>query len=837
MPNLSYLEQVWSPWFEKAKVIDQHFSIRWCVNSIFPSQFIPKQIRVTNQVDILNVEVEWSGLMPNLSYLEQVWSPWFEKAKSIDHHFSIRCCVNSIFPSQFIPKQIRVTNQVDILNVEVEWSGLVPNLSYLEQVWSPWFEKAKAIDQCFSIRWCVNSIFPSQFIPKQVRVTNQVDILNVEVEWSGLIPNLSDLEQIWSPWFEKAKAIDQRFSIRWCVNSIFPSQFILKQIRVTNQFDILNVQAEWSGLMPNLSYLEQVWSPWFEKAKAIDQRFSIRWCVNSIFPSQFIPKQIRVTNQVDILNVEVEWSGLMPNLSNLEQVWSPWFEKAKAIDQCFSIRWCVNSIFPSQFIPNQIRVTNQFDILNVQAGWSGLMPNLSYLEQVWSPWFEKAKAIDQRFSIRWCVNSIFPSQFIPKQIRVTNQFDILNVEVEWSGLVPNLSYLEQVWSPWFEKAKAIDQRFSIRWCVNSIFPSQFIPKQIRVTNQLDILNVEVEWSGLVPNLSYLEQVWSPWFEKAKAIDQRFSIRWCVNSIFPSQFIPNQIRVTNQVDILNVEVEWSGLMPNLSYLEQVWSPWFEKAKAIDQRFSIQWCVNSIFPSQFIPKQIRVTNQLDILNVEVEWSGLMPNLSDLEQVWSPWFEKAKAIDQCFSIRWCVNSIFPSQFIPKQVRVTNQVDILNVEVEWSGLMPNLSYLEQVWSPWFERAKAIDQRFSIRWCVNSIFPSQFIPKQIRVTNQVDILNVEVEWSGLMPNLSYLEQVWSPWFEKAKAIDQHFSIRWCVNSIFPSQFIPKQVRVTNQVDILYVEVEWSGLVPNLSYFWSRFGLLGLKKLRRLTIALVFGGV
>ena len=54
-----------------------------------------------------------------------------------------------------------------------------------------------------------------------------------------------------------------------------------------------------------------------------------------------------------------------------------------------------------------------------------------------------------------------------------------------------------------------------------------------------------------------------------------------------------------------------------------------------------------------------------------------------------------------------------------MTNQVDILNVEVEWSGLMPNLPYLEYIWSPGFEKAKAIDHRFSIRWYVNSILPS----------------------------------------------------------------------------------------------------------------------
>ena len=35
----------------------------------------------------------------------------------------------------------------------------------------------------------------------------------------------------------------------------------------------------------------------------------------------------------------------------------------------------------------------------------------------------------------------------------TNQFDILNVQIKMSCLIPTLSYLRMFWSPRFEKAK------------------------------------------------------------------------------------------------------------------------------------------------------------------------------------------------------------------------------------------------------------------------------------------------------------------------------------------------------------------------------------------------
>ena len=48
----------------------------------------------------------------------------FEKAKVINHRLRIRLGVNSIFPVQFqsSTRCVRLTNQVDILNVQVEWS-------------------------------------------------------------------------------------------------------------------------------------------------------------------------------------------------------------------------------------------------------------------------------------------------------------------------------------------------------------------------------------------------------------------------------------------------------------------------------------------------------------------------------------------------------------------------------------------------------------------------------------------------------------------------------------------------------------------------------------------
>ena len=61
--------------------------------------------------------------MPSLSYLKQFWSLRFEKANPIDHLFSIRLGVNSIFLFHSSAAEYsRVTNQFDILNVQVEWS-------------------------------------------------------------------------------------------------------------------------------------------------------------------------------------------------------------------------------------------------------------------------------------------------------------------------------------------------------------------------------------------------------------------------------------------------------------------------------------------------------------------------------------------------------------------------------------------------------------------------------------------------------------------------------------------------------------------------------------------
>ena len=50
----------------------------------------------------------------------------------------------------------------------------------------------------------------------------------------------------------------------------------------------------------------------------------------------------------------------------------------------------------------------------------------------WSPKFEKAKVINHRHSIWLGVNSIFPVQSHTKCVRLPNQFNILNVQVEWS---------------------------------------------------------------------------------------------------------------------------------------------------------------------------------------------------------------------------------------------------------------------------------------------------------------------------------------------------------------------------------------------------------------------
>ena len=62
------------------------------------------------------------------------------------------------------------------------------------------------------------------------------------------------------------------------------------------------------------------------------------------------------------------------------------------------------------------------------------MPSLSYLKYFGSHRFEKAKAIEHRLSIGWGVKYIFLFQSSTGCTRVPNQFDILNVHIEWSSL-------------------------------------------------------------------------------------------------------------------------------------------------------------------------------------------------------------------------------------------------------------------------------------------------------------------------------------------------------------------------------------------------------------------
>ena len=60
------------------------------------------------------------------------------------------------------------------------------------------------------------------------------------------------------------------------------------------------------------------------------------------------------------------------------------------------------------------------------------MPGLSYLKQLWCSRYEKAKEIEHQLNILMGVNKIFLVQSCSRIVRLTNQFDSLNVQQEWS---------------------------------------------------------------------------------------------------------------------------------------------------------------------------------------------------------------------------------------------------------------------------------------------------------------------------------------------------------------------------------------------------------------------
>ena len=98
----------------------------------------------------MNVEVEGSTLIPSLSHLRWVWSTRLGKAKVIEHSILVGC-KTYVFPFQSNTNLTRWKNQLDIMNVEVEGSTLIPSLSHLRWVWSARLGKAKAIEHS---AWC-----------------------------------------------------------------------------------------------------------------------------------------------------------------------------------------------------------------------------------------------------------------------------------------------------------------------------------------------------------------------------------------------------------------------------------------------------------------------------------------------------------------------------------------------------------------------------------------------------------------------------------------------------------------------------------------------------------
>ena len=61
--------------------------------------------------------------MPSLPYLKYFWCPRFQKKPlAINHPLKIRLGVNEIFRVQSHTKCVKLRNQFDTLNVQVEWS-------------------------------------------------------------------------------------------------------------------------------------------------------------------------------------------------------------------------------------------------------------------------------------------------------------------------------------------------------------------------------------------------------------------------------------------------------------------------------------------------------------------------------------------------------------------------------------------------------------------------------------------------------------------------------------------------------------------------------------------